>query len=64
MNPSLEADYNRTDPEDLEAAEAIVDHLLDGSHYQRQVDALRAMGAAKSAERMKADLAKQGIVVN
>ena len=59
-----ESDADREPLENLEAANAIYDHLLDGTHYQRQVDAFRAMGWDKTAERVKIDLAAQGIVVS
>ena len=50
--------------EDFQAANDILDHLLDGSHYQRQVDALREMGNSLGAERLRERLAVQGISTN
>jgi hypothetical protein len=49
--------------EDAEAAEAIYNHVMDGTHYQRQIDALRSLGMHGNAAREIESLRKQGVQV-
>lgn len=57
-------DWESMDSADREAALAIYAHVMDGTHYQRQVDALRDMGWVASAARLRQHLAEQGVTVH
>jgi len=61
---AADPDWESMDWEDRAAALAIAEHVADGTHYQRQVDALREMGWVAESEKVKRDLAMQGVVVN
>lgn len=49
--------------DDMRVADAILAHVLDGTHYQRQIDALRDLGWFASADRQVQDLLAQGVHV-
>lgn len=53
-----------TDSDDFMAAAKIYNDVVDGTHYQKQVDALRDMGWSSSAADLVRHLASQGVVVH
>ena len=62
MHGVWEGDWEPSN-EELETAGEIYDNLRNSTFYQREVDAMRAMGGHNSAEKLKHSLNKQGIDV-
>ena len=63
MSPDLEDDYATASSDDIEASCEMFDKVVDGGFYQREVDAMRSMGWNASAEKLKRQLAEQGIAI-
>lgn len=55
----LEADFARTTTEELEAVDTMVEGLLRGDFYEREIAALHAMGMHGNAKRLEERLAAQ-----